>query len=75
VRHPRLRCAVNGTDRYKALCVELAAEYGFKIANPELQDQIALARQRIAEREVMTAASVATPAMPQPARSQGPEVR
>ncbi len=34
---------------YKALCVELADEHGFKIANPELQDQIALARQRVAD--------------------------
>ena len=31
---------VTGTASYKALVVELAAEHGFEIANPELQDQI-----------------------------------
>ena len=31
---------VTGTNSYKALVVELAAEHGFQIANPELQDQL-----------------------------------
>lgn len=31
---------VNGTDEYKALCATLAAEHGFKIDNPELQEPI-----------------------------------
>ncbi|MFW8584676.1 LPD7 domain-containing protein [Rhizobium beringeri] len=30
---------INGTDSYKALAIELAAEHGFKITNPELQGQ------------------------------------
>ncbi|ENN83805.1 hypothetical protein RHSP_41157 (plasmid) [Rhizobium freirei PRF 81] len=37
---------VNGTDRYKALAVELAAEHGFRLTNPELQDALAAARDR-----------------------------
>lgn len=39
---------VNGTDRYKALAVELAAEHGFRLTNPELQDALAVARDRLA---------------------------
>ncbi|MBA8904128.1 LPD7 domain-containing protein [Phyllobacterium sp. P30BS-XVII] len=31
---------VTGTSSYKALVVELAAEHGFQVSNPELQDQI-----------------------------------
>lgn len=31
---------VTGTSSYKTLVVELAAEHGFQIANPELQDQL-----------------------------------
>lgn len=32
---------VHGDDRFKGLCLELALEHGFKIANPELQHVIA----------------------------------
>lgn len=39
---------VNGTDRYKALAVELAAQHGFRLTNPELQDALAAARDRVA---------------------------
>ncbi|MDE1996084.1 MAG: hypothetical protein KGI75_26535, partial [Rhizobiaceae bacterium] len=39
---------VNGTDRYKALAVELAAEHGFRLTNPELQDALSAAGDRIA---------------------------
>ncbi|OCJ02484.1 hypothetical protein A6U85_30415 [Agrobacterium sp. 13-626] len=39
---------INGTDSYKAIAVELAAEHGFKITNPELQDKLAAANERIA---------------------------
>lgn len=28
---------INGTDRYNALAVELAAGHGFKVTNPEMQ--------------------------------------
>jgi len=38
---------VNGNDDYKGLCVQLAAEHGFKISNPELQASIESERQRM----------------------------
>lgn len=38
---------ISGTDEYKALCVKLAAEHGFRIANPDLQDSIRQERQVI----------------------------
>ncbi|MBJ7262228.1 MAG: hypothetical protein JHC61_00105 [Burkholderiaceae bacterium] len=40
---------VTGNNEYKALCVELAAEHGFKITNPELQESIQQKRQAIRE--------------------------
>ncbi|WP_248886492.1 TraI/MobA(P) family conjugative relaxase [Acidithiobacillus acidisediminis] len=40
---------VTGNDEYKAMCVKLAAEHGFKITNPELQERIQQERQRIQE--------------------------
>ena len=41
---------VNGTARDKAIAVELASEHGFKITNPELQEQLAAAREKVEER-------------------------
>jgi hypothetical protein len=38
---------VKGNDEYKAMCAKLAAEHGFKITNPELQESIKQERQRI----------------------------
>ena len=38
---------VTGSDEYKAMCAKLAAEHGFKITNPELQESIQQERQRI----------------------------
>ncbi|MGO4450421.1 LPD7 domain-containing protein [Phyllobacterium sp. TAF24] len=38
---------VTGTLNYKALVVELAAEHGFQIANPELQGQLARETARL----------------------------
>lgn len=38
---------VTGNDEYKALCARLAAEYSFKISNPELQPAIQAERQRL----------------------------
>ena len=38
---------VTGCDEYKTMCVKLAAEHGFKITNPELQESIQRERQRI----------------------------
>ncbi len=37
---------VHGDERFQRLCVELAVEHGFKIANPELQQAIANGRER-----------------------------
>ncbi|MEO8211631.1 MAG: TraI/MobA(P) family conjugative relaxase [Myxococcales bacterium] len=37
---------VTGSDRFKKLCAELAAEHGLKIVNPELQEAIEAARSR-----------------------------
>jgi hypothetical protein len=43
---------VYGDEQFRRVCVELAAEHGFKIANPELQREIAAARDRLhVERE------------------------
>lgn len=59
---------VTGTNSYKALVVELAAEHGFQIANPELQDQIrretARLDRRQAERPGFAAGTVEKPAAP-----------
>jgi hypothetical protein len=38
---------IRGNERFRSMCVELAAEHGFKIANPELQQAIAAERERI----------------------------
>lgn len=38
---------VVGNDDYKALCVRLSAEYGFKINNPELQGSLEAERQQV----------------------------
>lgn len=46
--------AVTGNDEYKKLCVKLAAEHGFKISNPELQDSIKAERMLVKqEREAI----------------------
>ena len=37
---------VFGSDNYKRLCADLAAEHGFRITNPELQQGIGIARER-----------------------------
>lgn len=41
---------VNGSERDKALAVELAAEHGFKISNPELQDKLVAAQEKVEQR-------------------------
>jgi Relaxase/Mobilisation nuclease domain/Large polyvalent protein-associated domain 7 len=38
---------IRGSERFRSMCIELAAEHGFKIANPELQQAIAAERERI----------------------------
>jgi hypothetical protein len=37
---------VHGSESFRRLCAELAAEHGFKITNPELQQKIAAERER-----------------------------
>jgi len=39
---------VSGTDEYKALCVQIAAERGYSITNPELQAALSAAKKSIA---------------------------
>ena len=39
--------SVRGNERFQRMCVELAAEHGFNIANPALQKAIAAERERI----------------------------
>ena len=43
---------VTGNNEYKAMCTKLAAEHGFKISNPELQESIQQERQRIQQDRV-----------------------
>ena len=42
--------SISGSESYKAVVVELAAEYGFSISNPELQERLAAERERAALR-------------------------
>ena len=37
---------MHGNREFLRICVELAAEHGFKIANPDLQEAIAVERER-----------------------------
>ena len=56
---------VNGTDRYKALAVGLAAEHGFSLTNPELQDALAAAQDKFASqrpKEASITSGTQTPA-------------
>lgn len=43
---------VTGNDSYKAMCAELAAEYGFNVVNPELQNVMGILRQARTEWQV-----------------------
>jgi len=38
--------SVHGDEQFKRMCAGLAAEHGFRITNPELQDSIAAERER-----------------------------
>lgn len=40
------------------MCVRLAAEYGFHISNPELEERIQQERQRIRQERVLATKSV-----------------
>ncbi len=63
---------VSGPDRYKTLIVELAAQHGFQLTNPELQDKLAAARERIA-RDRSEQANVMAGTMPAAKPSERPE--
>jgi hypothetical protein len=52
---------VHGSEPFKRLCVELAAEHGFKIANPELRQAIAADRERLRVRTELWPAQNARP--------------
>ena len=54
---------------YRRLCIEVAAEHGFKLANPELQDAIRQERERI-NAATATAAEPVLPANPAVAPEQ-----
>ncbi|MYM21470.1 relaxase/mobilization nuclease domain-containing protein [Duganella sp. FT135W] len=45
---------VTGRAQFKMLCVELAVEHGFKLDNPELQQQIAQEQRRLLEARAMS---------------------
>jgi hypothetical protein len=54
---------VRGDEGFRRTCAELAAEHGFNITNPELQQAIAAERERIrATREPQRQREVSTPA-------------
>lgn len=58
---------VTGNDEYKALCVKLAAQHGFKISNPELQQGIQAQRDLLhQEQQRQAAAKQAEQAAQQP---------
>lgn len=58
---------VTGNDEYKALCVKLAAQHGFKISNPELQKGIQERRDLLhQEQQRRNAAQQAEKAAQQP---------
>lgn len=54
---------ITGSDEYKAICVALATEHGFRIANPELQQPIERAREQIRQARMATQkpVSITTP--------------
>lgn len=55
---------VTGRAQFKTLCVELAVEHGFKLDNPELQEQMAQERQRQLEARAMSRGQAAVPRSP-----------
>jgi hypothetical protein len=61
---------IKGNDEYKSMIVSLAAEHGFKITNPELQERIAAERQRLGRPEPVKETTEVREAAPQPERAQ-----
>ena len=54
---------VHGNEQFRRLCVELAIEHGFKIANPELQPAIAADRERLRSKSVRSQLTIAVPSL------------
>jgi len=65
--HKRETMSVSGSDEYKETVARLAAENGYKITNPELQDRI---RELRAEMEVRRATVTAREIPPDSAQSE-----
>jgi hypothetical protein len=53
---------LTGNEKYKDLAIRVAAESGFEVTNPELQERFARAKARAAEKERSAVSSAATPA-------------
>jgi hypothetical protein len=63
---------ISGTEGYKSLAIELAAEHGFKITNPELQEKLVAANERVArQREVSAGLAPGAPQKENPAEVPG----
>ncbi len=65
--------SVHGNDDYKALCAKLAAEHGFNIANPELQDNIKREREWLQKERAETLKSEPLKQFEQYAQAVGAE--
>ncbi|WP_201841392.1 LPD7 domain-containing protein [Microvirga zambiensis] len=61
---------VKGNDEYKSMVVSLAAEHGFRITNPELQERIAAERQRLGKPEPVKETAEVRAAAPQTAKAK-----
>jgi hypothetical protein len=56
---------VRGGDVFRGLCVELAAEHGFKIMNPDLQQAIDRERERLRQERIPQAPVSRPPRVPE----------
>jgi hypothetical protein len=54
---------VHGNKHFRRLCVELAVEHGFKIANPELQQALAADRVRLRAKGVQPEPATPAPSL------------
>jgi Large polyvalent protein-associated domain 7 len=54
---------VHGNEHFRRLCVELAVEHGFKIANSELQQAIAADRERLCSKNARPPSTTAAPSL------------
>jgi hypothetical protein len=54
---------VHGNEHFRRLCVELAVEHGFKIANPELQQALAADRVRLRAKGVQPEPATPAPSL------------